>query len=46
MTDMGSESPKKTEEPAEEIPVVDEETVGELSDEVCIDSLPHHGLSR
>lgn len=36
MTDMSSESPKKTEEPAEELPEVNEETVGELSDEVRI----------
>lgn len=31
---MGPESPKKTEEPAEELPEVDEATIGELSEEV------------
>jgi hypothetical protein len=35
MTDMSPESPKKAEEVAEELPEVDEATVGELSEEVC-----------
>jgi import receptor subunit TOM70 len=35
MTDMGPESPQKAEEPTEELPEVDEATVGQLSEEVC-----------
>jgi len=35
MTDIGAESPKKAEEPTDELPEVDEATVGQLSDEVC-----------
>jgi import receptor subunit TOM70 len=34
MTDAILESAKKTEEPAEELPEVDEATVGQLSEEV------------
>lgn len=35
MTDMGADSPQKTEEVTEELPEVDEATVGQLSEEVC-----------
>jgi predicted ribonuclease toxin of YeeF-YezG toxin-antitoxin module len=35
MTDKVSEAPKKAEETAEELPEVDEATVGQLSEEVC-----------
>ena len=35
MTDQIPESPKKAEEPVEELPEVDEATIGELSEEVC-----------
>jgi hypothetical protein len=35
MTDIGPETPKKAEEAAEELPEVDEATVGGLSEEVC-----------
>lgn len=35
MTDKVLESPKKAEEPTDELPEVDEATIGELSEEVC-----------
>lgn len=35
MTDKVPESPKKVEEPTDELPEVDEATIGELSEEVC-----------
>lgn len=35
MTYTLPESPKKAEEPTEELPEVNEATVGELSEEVC-----------
>lgn len=35
MTDKISEAPKKAEETTEELPEVDEATVGQLSEEVC-----------
>ena len=35
MTDRVPEAPKKAEETAEELPEVDEATVGQLSEEVC-----------
>lgn len=35
MTDKVSETPKKAEEPTDELPEVDEATIGELSEEVC-----------
>lgn len=35
MTDKVPESPKKAEEPTDELPEVDEATIGQLSDEVC-----------
>jgi len=34
-TDITAEPAKKVEEPAEELPDVDEATVGQLSEEVC-----------
>ena len=35
LTAFAEKTAKKAEEPAEEIPEVDEATVGQLSDEVC-----------